>query len=60
MYEVFKIKSSKPTPKNFRKTSLILKNPKFSKKKTPKNIGYKAWNAWKWEIRNLPSEEKLE
>ena len=57
MYEVFKIKSSKPTPKNFRKTSLILKNPKFSKKKPPKNIGYKAW---KWEIRNLPSEEKLE
>ena len=26
----------------------------------PKNLGYKARNAWKWEIRNLPSEEKLE
>ena len=31
--------------------------PKFFQK--PQNLGFKTWNAWKWEIRNLPSEEKL-
>ena len=37
MYEVFKIKSSKPIPKILQKTSLILKNPKIFK--NPKNLG---------------------
>ena len=63
MYEVFKIKPSKPTPKNFRKTSLILKNPKFCN--NPKNLGHKAWNAWKrgletYQVRkNLIKLEKI-
>ena len=52
MYEAFKIKSSKPIPK----ISSILKNPKIFQK--PQNLGFKTWNAWKWEIRNIPSEEK--
>ena len=43
---------------NFTKTSLILKNPKFCK--NPKNLGFKEWNAWKWGIRDLSSEEKLD
>ena len=56
MHEVFKSESSKPIPKNCTKTSLILKTPKFYK--NPKNLGFKEWNAWKWENRSLPSEEK--
>ena len=24
------------------------------------NLGFKEWNAWKWGIRDLPSEEKLD
>ena len=52
MYEVFRIKFSKP-------------NLKISQKpywfwKTPKNLGFKEWNAWKWGIRDIPSEEKLD
>ena len=37
--------------------------PKFQQKlinfEKPQNLGFKTWNAWKWEIRNSPSEEKL-
>ena len=58
MHEIFKIKSSKPIPKISQKPLWFWKNPKFCK--NPKNLGYKAWNAWKWRIWNLPSEEKLE
>ena len=58
MHEVFKIKSLKLIPKIAQNTSLILKNPKFHK--NPKNLGFKEWNAWKWGIRDLLSEEKLD
>ena len=57
MHEVFKIKSSKFIPK-FHKNLFNFENPKFCR--NPKKLGYKTWNAWKWGIRNLPSEEKLE
>ena len=37
--------------------------PKFQQKlinfEKPQNQGFKTLNAWKWEIRNSPSEEKL-
>ena len=56
MHEVFNIKIFKTHPKNCIKTSLILKNPKIFQK--PENLGFKTWNACKWEIRNIPSEEK--
>ena len=26
----------------------------------PKNLGYKVWNPWKWGIRDLPREKKLD
>ena len=52
MYEAFKIKSSKPIPK----ISSILKNPKIFQK--PQNLGFKTWNACKWEKRDIPSEEQ--
>ena len=58
MHEVFKIKSSKPTPKILQKPLLILKNPKFCK--NPKNLGFKEWNARRWGIKDLPSKEKLD
>ena len=36
--------------------------PKFQQKlinfEKPQNLGFKTWNACKWEKRNLPSEEK--
>ena len=57
MHEVFKIKSSKPIPK-FYKNLFDFENPKFSK--NPKNLGFKEWNTWKWGIRDLSSEEKLD
>ena len=38
--------------------------PKFQQKlinfEKPQNLGFKIWNACKWEIRSLSSEEKLE
>ena len=37
--------------------------PKFQQKlnnfQKPQILGFKTWNAWIWEIRSLPSEEKL-
>ena len=44
MYEIFKIKSSKPIP-NFNKNSSILKNPKNFQK--PQNLGFKTWKCMK-------------
>ena len=57
MHEILNSCKEKPNP-NFNKNSLILKTPKFCK--NPKNLGYKVWNAWKWGIRDLPREEKLD
>ena len=57
MHQVFEIKSSKPIPK-FYKNLFDFENPKFCK--NPKNLGFKEWNAWKWGIRDLPSEENLD
>ena len=57
MHEVFKIKSSKTIPK-FQQKLNNLENPKIFQK--PKILGFKTWHAWIWEIRSLPSEEKLE
>ena len=43
-------------PKNFAKTSLILKNPKIFQK--PQKLGQKRWNAWLNERnRIIPQEE---
>ena len=50
MYEILNSFKQKPIPKFQQK--LI----NFEK---PQNLGFKTWNACKWEIRNLPSEEKL-
>ena len=59
MHEVFKIKSSKPTPNFFLKKKLNnFEKPQFCK--NPENLVFKEWNAWKWGIRDLPSEEKLD
>ena len=33
-------------------------NPQILQKS--QNLGYKVWNAWKWGIRDLPREEKLD
>ena len=33
-----------------------MKNPKIFQK--PQNLGFKTWNACKWEIKNIPGEEK--
>ena len=55
MYEILNSFKQKPS-QNFNKNSLILKSPKNFQK--PQNLGFKTWNAWKWEKRSLPSEEK--
>ena len=55
MHEILNSCKEKPNP-NFNKNSSILKNPKIFQK--PQNLGFKTWNACKWEIRNIPSEEK--
>ena len=47
---------NKTHPKNFAKTSLILKNPKFFIK--PQKLGHKRWNAWKRRIRTLTKWRK--
>ena len=57
MHEVFKIESSKPIQK-LHKNLFDFEKPQFCK--NPKNLGFKEWNAWKWENRSLPSEEKLD
>ena len=57
MYEV--LRSCKQNPsQNFNNNSSILKNPKIFQK--PQNLGFREWNAWKWGIRDIPSEEKLD
>ena len=33
-------------------------NPKIFQKS--QNLGFKTWNALKWGIRDLPSEEKID
>ena len=53
MHEVFKIESSKPIQK-------LHKNLFDSEKPQILQIGFKEWNAWKWENQSLPSEEKLD
>ena len=57
MHGLFKIKSSKPIPKIAQKPLWFWKTLKFEK--IP-NLGYKVWNAWKWGIRDLLREEKLD
>ena len=36
--------------------------PKFQQKlinfEKPQNLGFKTWNAYKWEKRDIPSEDK--
>ena len=58
MHGLFKIKSSKPIPKIAQKPLWFWKTLNFEK--NSKNLGYKVWNAWKWGIRDLPREEKLD
>ena len=58
MHEVFKIKSSKLIQKILQKPFWFWKTPNFAK--NPKNLSFKEWNAWKWGIKDLPSEEKLD
>ena len=41
----------------FHKNLFDFEKPQICRK--PKNLGYKAWNAWKWGIWNLPIEENL-
>ena len=57
MREVFKSESSKPIPKIAQKPLWFWRTPNFAK--IPKKLGFKEWDAWKWENRCLPSEEKL-
>ena len=52
----FMIKSLKPIPKFQQKLNKFEKPQNFPKK--PQILGFKTWNAWLWEIRNLPSEKK--
>ena len=54
----FNIKYFKTHPKISTKTQQFWKTPKFFKK--PQILGFKTWNAWIWEIRSLPSKEKIE
>ena len=49
MYEILNSFKQKPIPKFQQK--LI----NFEK---PQNLGFKTWNACKWEKRDIPSEEK--
>ena len=47
---------NKTQPKNFAKTSLILKNPKIFQK--PQKLGKKEWNAWlMWEGKSYQRKE---
>ena len=55
MYEILNSFKQKPIPK-LQQNSSILKSPKIFQK--PQNLGFKTWNACKWEKVNLPSEEK--
>ena len=56
MHEILNSFKQQPIPKFQQKLINFEKPQKFSK--TP-NLGFKIWNAWKWEIRNSPSKEKL-
>ena len=49
MYEILNSFKQKPI------TKVQQKLINFEK---PQNLGFKTWNACKWEKRNLPSEEK--
>ena len=48
MYEILKSFKQKPIPKFQQKLINFEKS---------QNLGFKTWNAYKWEKRNLPSEE---
>ena len=51
------LNSFKQNPsQNFNNHSSILKNPKIFQQ--PQNLGFKTWNACKWEKKDIPSEEK--
>ena len=57
MYEI--LNSFKQNPaQNFNKHSSILETPKIFK--IPQNLVFREWNAWKWGIRDIPSEEELD
>ena len=57
MHEILNSFKQKNPSQNFKKNSSTLKNPKNFQKL--QNLGFKTWNACKWEIQSLPSEEKL-
>ena len=55
MYEILNSFTQKPILK-FQQKLINFENPKIFQK--PQNVGFKTWNACKWEKRDLPSEEK--
>ena len=56
MHEILNSFKQKNPSQNFKKNSSTLKNPKNFQKL--QNLGFKTWNACKWEKRNLPSEKR--
>ena len=56
MYVILNLFKQKPIPKFQQKLINFEKPQNFSKTPKPR---FKTWNACKWEIRSLPSEEKL-
>ena len=55
MYVILNLFKQKPIPKFQQKLINFEKLQNFQK---PQNLGFKTWNACKWEIWNIPSEEK--
>ena len=57
MHEILNSFKQQPIPKFQQKLNNFQKPHFFFQK--PQILGFKTWNAWKLEIQNLPSEEKL-
>ena len=57
MHEILNSFKQQPIPKFQQKLNNFQKPQIFFQK--PQILGFKTWNAWIWEIRSLPSEEKL-
>ena len=55
MYEILNLFKQQPIPKSQQKL-INFENPKIFQK--PQNLGFKTWDACKWEKIDIPSEEK--
>ena len=55
MHEILNSFNQKSIPKFQQKIINFSKLQNLSK---PQNLGFKTWNACKWEKRDIPSEEK--